>query len=346
MFSYIFLDKESLLYNCDVLKEIANGKICVMVKANAYGHGDRQIVEMLDGEVDYFGVSNQTEAERIRPYTKAHIVVFGKCDDYLSCIENDISFALLSFSHAKEIVKLSKLSSKKPRMHLCINSGMNRYGVKDKKEFERIITLLKKHELQLEGVYTHFSSLTTDKKYTDWQKKTFYEFTSLIPQTWKTIKHVGGGGTIFSDIKADMYRVGLYIYGYGNELFKPILSVESEIVDIQKVKKGEHIGYLCGYTAEKDMTVATIPLGYGDGLPRKLSNKLVVEINGKKACNVGNICMDAFMVDVSSIKCKKGDRVIIMSSASEISHLLETTEYEVLTNFSKFRGERKIKVFD
>ena len=169
-------------------------------------------------------------------------------------------------------------------------------------------------------------SLTTDKDYTERQKKLFYEFCSLIPKEWNTIKHVGGGGTIFSDIKADMYRVGLEIYGYGNEFVKPVLSIHSQIVDLQKVKAGEHVGYLCGFTANNDMTIATIPLGYGDGLPRKLSNKLKIDVRKKKAFSVGNICMDAFMVDVSLIKCKKGDDVVIMDNASIVAKILDTTE--------------------
>ena len=340
MFSKILLNKENLLLNCEQLKKKAGGNLCVMVKANAYGHGDMEIVKMLDGKVDYFGVSNQTEALNLRKATKAHIIVFGACEDYRKCIEENISFIILSLEHLKEIIALYKELFIMPRMHLCINTGMNRYGVKDKREFEKIIKLLVKNQMQLEGIYTHFSSVGSDKDYTTRQKQNLDEFLALVPKEWNTIKHIGGGGTIFLGYKADMYRVGLKIYGYGNDFVKPVLSIESEIVDLQKVKKGEHIGYLCGYTASKNMTVATIPLGYGDGLTRKLSNKFSVEINGKIAQSVGNICMDAFMVDVSNIKCKKGDKVNIFNNASEFAKVLGTTEYEVLTNFSKFRGDR------
>ncbi len=343
MLSNIVLNRENLINNYQILKNKSDGKICVMVKANAYGHGAKEIVKILDNYADFFGVSNQSEAEEIRGLTNASVVVFGSCEDYQKCIEKDISFILLSFRHAKEMINLSKKLSKKPKMHLCINTGMNRYGVRDKNEFVRIIQLLSKHDIVLEGVYTHFSSLTTDKDYTKKQKNLFYDFVSLIPKSWKTVKHVGGGGTIFSDIEADMYRVGLEIYGYGNSLVSPVLTVESEIVDVQKVLAGEHIGYLCGFTAEKDMIVGTIPLGYGDGLPRKLSNKLQVVVKGKKTLSTGNICMDAFMIDITDIKCKIGDKVTILSCASQIAPILETTEYEVLTNLSKFRGNRIVR---
>lgn len=342
MFSNIFLNKSNLLHNISTLKKIAGGELCVMVKANAYGHGATEIVKLLNGKVDFFGVSNQTEAEELRPITNAHIIVFGACEDYEKCIRENISFALLSYNHAKEIIKIYKKIKIKPRMHLCINSGMNRYGVREKEEFLKIINLLNKNSISLEGLYTHFSSLSTDKNYTEKQYQRFEEFVKLLPSN-DTLVHIGGGMSIFTDYSADIHRIGLEVYGYGNKYVKPVLSIESQIVDIQEVKKGEHVGYLCSYTAKEDMKIATIPLGYGDGLPRKLSNKLVVKIKSKLIKNVGNICMDAFMVDVTDIKCKIGDRVVIMDNASEVAPLIESTEYEVLTNLSKFRGERKIK---
>lgn len=344
MFSKILLSKNNLLHNLNFLKKIKKDKkICVIVKAEAYGHGSAEIVSILKDEVEYFGVSNQSEAEKLRKIINNDIIVFGVCDDYLTCIQQNISFALFSYKQLKKILKLvNNEISLIPKMHLCINSGMNRYGIKTLNEFKKVINLLKRKNLQLEGIYTHFSSLTTDLNYTQRQKETFYRFLSYLPNNWNTIKHVGGGRSIFTDINADMYRVGIECYGYGNEELKPVMQIYSKIVDIQEVAKGEHIGYLCGYTAKENIRIATIPLGYGDGLPRKLSNKLEVEINGKKALNVGNICMDAFMVDISNISCKIGDNVLIMKDAVKLSQIINTSEYEVLTNFNRFRGERII----
>jgi len=342
MFSKIILNKSNLLHNIDYLEKTAGGQLCVMVKANAYGHGAKEIVKVLEGKIKYFGVSNQSEAEELREVTKQHIIVFGACENYEICIKKQISFALLSYNHAKNMAKLYKKLKIEPRMHLCINSGMNRYGVREKEEFLKIIKLLIKNQLSLEGIYTHFSSMSTDKTYTELQHNRFEEFVSLLPSK-DTLIHIGGGNSIFTEYKADLHRIGLEVYGYGNANVKPVLSIESEIVDIQEVKKGEHVGYLCSYTAQEDMKIATIPLGYGDGLPRKLSNKLKVKIKGKIVQNVGNICMDAFMVDVTNIKCKKGDKVLIMEDASAFAPIIESTEYEVLTNFCKFRGERNIK---
>ena len=342
MFSKIFLSKSKLISNVNYLKRTAGKPICVMVKANAYGHGEKEIVKMLDGVVPFFGVSNQKEGIDAKKLTTGSVVVFGKCENYLKCMKNDVSFALFSFEDAKSIVSLAKKNNLFPRFHLCLNSGMNRYGFKYKEDIERTIDFLDKESIPLEGFYTHFSSLTSDKNYTEKQKNKFYEFSSLLPKEWKTIRHVGGGNTIYKNIDADMYRVGLQCYGYGDENVSPVLKVESHIVDVQNVKEGEHIGYLCGYTATKDMKIATIPLGYGDGFPRKLSNKLEVVINGQKARSTGNICMDAFMVDVSELDCQKGNRVLVLDNATTLAPLIDSTEYEVLTNLTKLRGQRVI----
>ena len=342
MFSKIFLSKSNLLHNIKNLQTRAGKPICVMIKANAYGHGEKEIVSILDGYVDYFGVACQSEALKARAKTDGHIIVFGKCDNYLRCMKNNISFALFSLEDAKNIIKIAKKYHLNPRMHLCLNSGMNRYGFKEKEDIEKTIDYFDKNNLTLEGFYTHFSSLTTDQDYTNKQKQKFYEMKSIIPKEWKTVTHVGGGKSIDMNIEAQMYRSGIECYGYGREDVFPILKIESEIIDIQNVYCGEHVGYLCGFTANKDMKVATIPLGYADGLPRKISGKFEVEINGRMARSVGNVCMDAFMVDVSMIDCKKGDKVKIMDDASYFAPLIESTEYEVLTNFSKLRGKRII----
>lgn len=342
MLSKIILKKDNLISNIEYVKSQKEGKFCFMVKANAYGHGLREIVEMGQDYVDYFGVSNQKEAEIVRSISDKPIIVFGRCDDYFSCMANKIEFALFSLEQAKEVVKIYRNSGVKPLMHLCVNSGMNRYGVKDDAKVKKIVSFLKKSGLALAGVYTHFSSLTTDEQYTLKQWEKFQRLIEYIPKEWNVLSHIGGGGTIYRDFASDMFRVGLFCYGYGDENLKPVMQVKSQIVDIIKVKKGEHIGYLCGFTAEKDMLVGVVPLGYGDGLPRKLSNNFSVEIKGSKVQEVGNVCMDAFMVDLSHIKCNVGDEVVVLRNASVLTELLQTTEYEVLTNFSKFRGDRGV----
>lgn len=343
MLSKIIIKKDNLISNLQQVKALAQGKVCFMVKANAYGHGLEEVVKVSQEYVDYYGVSNQAEAEIVRKASDKPVVVFGVCDDYFSCMANNIEFCITSFSQAKEIVKIYKNSAVIPKAHLCVNSGMNRYGIADTLQMRKIVSLFENNKIELAGLYTHFSSLTTDENYTQKQWEFFNQFISILPKHWETLVHIGGGGTIFRDWPIGMHRVGLFGYGYGNENLKPVLQVRSQIVDIQSVKQGQHIGYLCGFTTEKDMRVGVVPLGYGDGFPRKLSNNFTIEVNGKSARQIGNICMDAMMVDLTDVKAKIGDEVTIMKNASDLAGQLQTTEYEVLTNFSKFRGDRIIQ---
>ena len=343
MLSKILIDKNNLISNFKYIFSQADGKdVCMMIKADAYGHGMEEVIKILDGKVTTFGVSNLDEALRARAITNHKIIIFGDCENPLVCMKNNISMSLLSFDQLKKIIKIAKKNALRPKLHLNVNTGMNRFGIQNKSEMEKIISYCQKYGIELEGIFTHFSSLTTDAAYSIRQEKKFEEFVSMLPKEWSTISHVGGGNSMFEDVDCDMVRVGLLFYGYGNEHVKPVMKIRSIISDMQFVRKGEHVGYLSSFTAERDMIVATIPLGYADGLPRKLSNIMEVKVKNKKARSTGNICMDSFMVDVTSLNVKVGDEVSIMTDANELGKIIGTTAYEVCTNFIKFRGERQI----
>ena len=345
MFSKIIINKKNLQHNLNFIKKQSNNaKICAMVKANAYGHGLEEIVSLLKDKVEAFGVVNIKEALRVREVDKnAFVILFGFCENIEEAIKNNISLTIISFEYLKNILKISKKMDVKPRLHLNINSGMNRFGIKTRKDFEKVIKLLQHNNLQLEGIFTHFSSLTTDEAYTLKQKKTFQSFVDALPKNFKTIVHVGGGNCLFKQEGFLMYRVGMFLYGYGHDELKPVMSVESEIVALQEVKKDEHVGYMSSFTAKEDMQIAVVPLGYNDGVKRGLSNKFHVEIYGIPCKNIGKICMDAFMIDVTGLNVQVGDKVKVLWNASQWCGVLGTTEYEILTNFNAFRGERVIK---
>ncbi len=347
MISRILINKENLQSNLNfVKKQRHNAKICAMVKANAYGHGIKQIVKLLSGRVDCFGVVNIQEAMLVRKLDKfTSIVIFGYCENIKCAIENNISLSIISIENLKKIIKIAKKLNKKPKLHLNINSGMNRFGIKSIEDFDKVINILLKNNLTLQGIFTHFSSLTTDPNYTIKQREIFESFIQRLPSSFKPIVHVGGGNSLFKIKGFEMYRVGMFLYGYGHDKLKPVLSVKSKIVALQEVEKDEHVGYMAAFTAQEKMKVAVIPLGYDDGIKRELSNNFYVKINGAFCKSVGKICMDCFMVDVSKINVKVGDEVEVLLNASEWTKILNTTEYEILTNFNGFRGERKIVYF-
>ncbi len=331
-----------MLNNLKVLKEHCNNaQICAMVKANAYGHGIEEVVSILKGRVGAFGVVNIDEAIRVRKIDKiTPVIIFSECEKIETALKNNISLSIISLKSLKNIVKISKKCKIKPKLHLNINTGMNRFGINTQEDFQKIMVILRKNNLKLDGLFTHFSSLTTDENYTIRQREIFQRFINLLPQDFAPIIHVGGGNSLFKEQGFEMYRVGMFLYGYGYSELKPVMSVKSTIIALQEVKKGEHVGYMASFTASQDMRVAVVPLGYDDGVKRGLSNKFSVKINNKVCPNVGKICMDCFMVDVSNVKVKVGDMVEVLWNASEWTEFLNTTEYEILTNFNGFRAER------
>ena len=336
MLSKIVINTKHLQDNLNYIKKHCSGNICAMVKANAYGHGIETVVPLLSGQVSAFGVVNVEEAVAVRQLDEdTKVIIFGVCNDIETAIRYDVSLSITSVDELYKIVDVYKKCKQAPRLHLNINTGMNRFGIQDKKDLQRIIRILQKNKLNLEGIFTHFSSLTTDDDYTKHQKDMFDDFVHSLPKSICPIVHVGGGNSIYEFKEYDMYRVGMFLYSG----VKQALSVQSQIVAIQNVKKGEHVGYMCAYTADKDMKVGVVPLGYNDGIKRGLSNNFTVKINGKECKNVGNVCMDCFMVEIDK-KVKVGDEVVVMEDAKNWADKLGTTEYEILTNFNSFRGER------
>ena len=197
---------------------------------------------------------------------------------------------------------------------------------------KQIDEILKHEKVELKSICTHFPDLT-NKKETYKHHTRFLELKSNITQFVPLC--FGGSGVINYPFQFDMIRVGIAMYGYEGD-FRPVEKLISHVVKVSFVKKGEKIGYGEKYTAETDGFYAVVPVGYGDGLPRNISEKFWVEIGEKKYQSVGNICMDCFFVGVDKT-VSVGDEVIVMQNAYDIS--TDTICYETLTRFSNFRGE-------
>ena len=345
----IFISKKNLLFNIEsVKKQLKNKKICFMVKANAYGHGIEEIVKLSQDYVDWYGVSNVNEAMRIRVVSKfAKILIVGKTNSFSKCAKNRFSFFIESKEHfynLLEYLNKNPCDKKFIKIHLKVNCGMNRLGISEVNEFIEIYNLSLKHKIFIEGVATHFSTPDCNKKIYIKQQRKFKEFLQKIPFNENPIISIGGSGIINQEILGNkfnfnMIRTGLILYGYGSKALKlkPVLSVNSHLIKIFTLKKGEFLGYGNGYMASSDIKIGVVPLGYGDGVSRNLSNNFSVIINKKKAQSVGFICMDMFFVDLTNIKAKVGDKVIVFNNAKKWAKLLGTIPYEVLTNFRLIR---------
>lgn len=349
--------KKNLLSNFFEIKKLAkNKKICAVVKANAYGHGSVEVVNMLKQHVDFFAVANVSEGALIRKTTSLPILVLGKTEDFKFALLNSLSISISSLEELQCLVDFmnnyaNDLGVFFAKIHIKVNSGMNRYGVSTFLEFKKILKLVLEYDfIVLEGVYTHFSTADSDLNFYFKQKKFFEKFISIIPNKLNPIIHVGGSFSVINEAnlnsKFDMFRVGLFLYGYGTKeiKLKKVLKIVCAPSLIRNVKKGERVGYANGYISEKNIKIAVVPIGYADGMQRCFKNEKLkvcfLDKTGKrcfKLCPiVGNICMDCFMIDVSNIV---GDVVYveILSDAEKLAKNHNTISYEVLTSFNNLR---------
>ncbi len=335
MFNEMLIYKDNLINNIkQVKKENLNSKICAMVKANAYGVGVDQVVPILEKYVDFFGVACFFEAKKVKELTNKKILICGP----LEKMDIDESFSY-SCECEEDILYLLSLN-KKINVHLKINSGMNRYGFKDFKEFKKVLKLISGSKLHVEGIFTHFA--TTDD-FVDEQMDKFLQFVKVCRSfNFNPIVHADNS---FVNEKynhnLDMVRIGFSLYNRQDGWFLPAVEIKTHIVNVCEVRKNELVGYAYRFVAKKNMKVAIVPIGYADGFTTRYIGKDVV-IDGVN-CKVLNVCMDCFMLDISKTQLKKGDELFVLNKFNSLKSYAEhvgISEYEVMTNFSYFRAKR------
>ncbi len=307
-----------------------------VVKANCYGHGINLIKVMEKNGINYFCTATLEEAIEARKYTKKPILCFGyvNTSDLDIVIKNNITLSIISYDYYLELMKINP----KVKVHLKINSGMNRFGIKDKNEVLEIVNKLKKSNIELEGIFTHFATSGVSDKYYDKQVANFEEITSLINLRDIKIVHLFNSISTVRHNKlpyANGIRFGLLMYGFSYKMniskltklkrkfcyrnisptmltnnlnLKKVLSLHSEVVNINKIEKNEFVGYGANYIAKENELIAVISIGHADGITPNYKN---VIINDKKYPIVA-ICMDYIMVKVDNT-IKVHDKVDLIS---------------------------------
>lgn len=329
------ISKKILLQNYKVLKAISGKNICAVLKANAYGHNSKNVCKILSEVCDFFAVENLYEALEIRKVNKtANILVLGYCNDYKLASKNNI---FVMIDSVKELQKIKKINISLG-VHIKINSGMNRLGVKTKNEFSKMIKLIKNSKkIELKGVFTHIFD-SKNKKTTQKQIFIFKRFINLVPANLSPTIHIGGSNLVNYNIDfVDYIRCGISLYGYMQKNTFPCMKIKSKVVKISKVKKGEYVGYDCYFKTTKDIKVAVVPIGYADGIIRQFQKDMNVYFKGKKLKVIGKICMDMLMIDVSKVDIKLGDWVTVFNNAKYWSKKSGLSEYEILTGLNKAR---------
>jgi alanine racemase len=334
--------------------------IMAVVKANAYGHGIEIIARnaIENGDVGYFGVATEEEGIELRKLTSLPIAVLTSAleDEADTFIQNDLEFTLSEYHLLSAIAQRAKALQKKAKVHLKIDTGMRRIGV-EPNDAVAFAQAIHDHQdwVKFVGISTHFA--TSDELDTIFFNKQVNVFTDIT----KTIRnevcpvplaHAANSGAIlqYASLSSfDMVRPGIMLYGYapsyelqqvvGSEL-TPVLKLTSAVVHTKWVKQGEGVSYNLRWHAERDTNIVTLPVGYGDGYSRLLTNHSSVNLNGKSYPVRGTICMDQIMLETGDDKIPIGAEATLISyddpaiSAWGLAKSIGTIPYEILTNIT------------
>ena len=361
---YVEVDLDAITENMYHMKEhiSPNTKMIAVIKTNGYGHGSYPIAQALH-QLDFvygYAVATAEEAHELRQEgIRKPILVLGYTFPYSyeMLASEEIRPAVFRYDMIPQLAQASRKTGKKVKVHIAVDTGMSRIGITpDEEGLGFVKALLEEPALEVEGIFTHFANADEeDKTSAREQLAKFEEFIQLIET--KTgyqipVKHCSNSAGILElpEANMDVVRAGITMYGLypSDEVRKdivplrPALSLYSHVTFIKTIHKGQKVSYGGTYTAEKDVRVATVPLGYGDGYPRSLSNCGYVLIRGQRVPIIGRICMDQFMVDVSSLPCvEEGDTVTLIGydgeehiSAEELGDLSHRFNYELVCNLS------------
>lgn len=355
--TYAEIDLEAIRHNIRQVRKNINPQTAILavVKANAYGHGAVFVAEALSDLVDAYGVATIEEALELRQAgLDKMILILGYTGEgwYPELVAHGISQTIYTEDAAKKLNNEAEKQGKKAKIHIKIDTGMSRIGFPaEKQSIEKIKRIAALPYLEIEGAFTHFAR--ADEKTPEAAKeplKIFMEFTGELEQEGITlpVKHASNSAAVihFPEANLDMVRAGIMAYGlYPSEevprdtvLLHPAMQWKAAISFVKTVKPGTKISYGGTYTAKREMKVATVPVGYADGMRRELSNRGRVLVHGEYAGIVGRVCMDQFMIDVTDIPgVKEGDTVTIFGrdgekeiSVEEIAALSHSFPYELV----------------
>ncbi len=359
-----FVSLENIEHNLNIIKSKLSQETEVMavVKSDAYGHGAVEVSKKLYSlGVRYFGVACISEALEVRealPDCEILILGFTHPSDAEILSDNNITQALYGTEFAKELSGNAQKCGKTVKTHLIFDTGMGRIGFTDSCD---AIWAAKLPGIEVLGAFTHFSCADmldeNGKEYTAKQYKKFCSFLKDVEDAGIKLglRHCSNSAAIFRfpEYQLDMVRVGIALYGMCPNSqdkqsytgLKPAMQLKAPISHIKSVSKGDSISYGAAFTADKNMRIATIPCGYGDGYHRACGAGSV-SICGKRAKIVGRICMDQMMIDVTDIPQAQflSDTELIGNdvTADELAQLIGTINYQITCDVSK-RVERVYK---
>ncbi len=307
-------------------------ELFAVIKADAYGHGSLMCAPILEAcGVDTFGVASIDEGIELRSHKiKKPILVLGASPlwAFENAIKNNISISIFNDEHLDMAQQLFKRLNKKLKAHIKIDTGMNRIGIDFSGAQEYIKKVLNSEYIELQGIFTHFADVENENIF----KRQIDEFNAII-EPFKNIfksKNIkihclnSQGIFMYPKYSYDMVRMGIIMWGlspFATEQnypeMLPVMGLKARITNIHTLKKGDGISYGHTHIANKDTKVITLPLGYADGIDRRLSDNICAVLNGQKIKQIGRITMDQIMFDASDIDCSIGDVVTILGEENK-----------------------------
>lgn len=356
------IDLSAIRHNARLFSEMVGKdcKVVPVVKANAYGHGDIEVTKALN-EIgyDFFAVATAHEGQRLRVNgITGEILILGytALQDLEIVVANDLIQTVLCEDYAEMLESFGK----PVRAHIKIDTGMHRIGF-DFSDIEHIERIYKSNVIKAEGIYTHLcasdSPEQSDIDFTNLQKDKYFSVVNALREKGINVglTHIQAsyGMMNYPEIKADMARLGITLYGVLSDMnntlryekpdIHPALSLKARISMVKDLQKGETVSYGRLFTADKNMKVATVSIGYADGIPRDYAQRgAFVLVNGHKAAVIGRVCMDQFIIDVTDAgEVKQDDVAVIIGkdgdagiSVEEVAQRCGTISYELFVRLN------------
>ena len=344
--SWVEINLENLAHNIkEIKKNIPQGKKSLaVVKADAYGHGAVMLAPtILASGIDMLGVASIDEGIDLRnAKINCDILVLGAVPVWAieNAVNANISIAIFSDEHLIACKNAFDRTGIKPKVHIKLDTGMNRIGVQPNVAIDFIKKVQNAEYLELQGIFTHYYEAESIEE-TEKQTKIWNDIISSV-DTKNLLLHIQNtAGTLCYDIPtSNMLRIGIGLYGmepdypakeFRKPNLKPVMSIKGRIVHIHEANGG--VSYCHTYKTNGVVKVATVPLGYADGISRSLSNKIFAEINGKKINQIGNITMDQMMFNITDTSAKVGDVITLIGenamSFDDWAKILNTINYEL-----------------
>lgn len=327
-FAHINLD--NLTHNLNIFKSVSKAEVFAVVKANAYGHGDKEVSKLLDKQgVLVLCVSSIEEALNIVEDVTADILIFGYTD--IESIEKYHHPQFIYTAGSLNWINQLESLSTQVRLHIEVNTGMNRFGFKEKVDLQSALDT--KHHI--EGIYTHFTSSESDERVTLKQVENFKSIVHDLDYNFKYVHAGNTHGAFKNDPLFNAVRIGIGLYGWSVKDIglKPVMSLYTQVVHVDVLHEGESVGYNQTYTTDKETYFATIPVGYADGFDVR-NHGLDVYIENQSYPIIGKVCMDQSMIEVDG-HIKVGDVVELIGpnrTVGTISKHLNVIPYIIYTS--------------